>query len=88
MKKNKRIVTGIIISLIIIAAGVSLGSANISLGDTIRIVLHRVFGLPLGQGIDVRDVSIVWLLRLPRVLLAFFVGGSLAISGAVCQSVL
>ena len=88
MKNNKRIVIGALISLVIIAAGASLGSANISLGDTISIVLHRIFGLPLGQNIDPRNVSIVWLLRLPRVLLAFFIGGSLAISGAVCQSVL
>jgi iron complex transport system permease protein len=66
----------------------SLGSSGISLGDTVLIVLHKIFRLPLAQGIDPKNVSIVWLLRLPRVLLAFLVGGCLAISGAVCQSIL
>ena len=52
------------------------------------IILHKVFHLPLAPDIDPKNVSIVWLLRLPRVLLAFLVGGSLAMSGAVCQSIL
>ena len=72
----------------IIAAAASLGSSGITLGDTILIILHKVFRLPLAPDIDPKNVSIVWLLRLPRVLLAFLVGGSLAMSGAVCQSIL
>jgi iron complex transport system permease protein len=44
--------------------------------------------LPLKAGLDPKNVSIVWLLRLPRVLLAFLAGGCLAVSGAVCQSIL
>jgi len=69
-------------------AGASLGSSGISLGDTVLIVLHKIFRLPLNADIDPKNVSIVWFLRLPRVLLAFLVGGCLATSGAVCQSVL
>jgi iron complex transport system permease protein len=85
---RKYLIIGAISSLLIIIAGTSLGSTGISFGDTFMIILHRIFGLELSQDIDVRNVSIVWFLRLPRVLLAFLVGGSLAISGAVCQSVL
>jgi len=85
---KKKIIIGIIISVLIIIAASSLGSSGISFGNTIGIILHKIFQLPLSSDIDVRNVSIVWLLRLPRVLLAFLVGGSLAISGAVCQSVL
>jgi len=88
MSRNKRIITGAVISLLIIAAGASLGSSGISFWDTVQITLHKIFGLPLSSGIDPRNVSIVWLLRLPRVLLAFTVGGCLAMSGAVCQSIL
>jgi len=88
MSNRKRVAAGIIISLLIVMAGASLGSSGISLSDTAFIALHKIFGLPLAQGIDPKNVSIVWLLRLPRVLLAFLVGGCLAISGAVCQSVL
>jgi len=85
---NRKILTGSIISLFIIIIAASLGSSGISFGDTVMIILHKIFGLQLSADIDPRSVSIVWLLRLPRVLLAFLVGGSLAISGAVCQSIL
>ncbi|MCL1930756.1 MAG: iron ABC transporter permease [Treponema sp.] len=88
MNNRGRIIIGAIISLVIIAAAASLGSSGITLGDTILIILHKVFRLPLAPDIDPKNVSIVWLLRLPRVLLAFLVGGSLAMSGAVCQSIL
>jgi iron complex transport system permease protein len=59
-----------------------LGSSSIRLTDTARIILGRT------EGISVRDISIVQQLRLPRVLLAFMVGGALAVSGAVFQSIL
>jgi len=88
MNNKKRIITGAIISLLIITAGSSLGSSGISLGDTVLVIAHKVFRVPLAAGIDPKNVSIVWLLRLPRVLLAFLVGGCLAMSGAVCQSIL
>jgi len=84
----KKIICGFVVSLIIITAAASLGSANISFFDTIQITLNGMFRIPLSENIDPRNVSIVWLLRLPRVLLAFLAGGSLAVSGAVCQSVL
>jgi iron complex transport system permease protein len=88
MRSRERIIIGAVISLFIIAAAASLGSSGISLGDTVLIILHKVFRIPLNEGIDPKNISIVWLLRLPRVLLAFIVGGCLAMSGAVCQSIL
>jgi iron complex transport system permease protein len=71
-----------LISIFCICAGASLGSSSIRLTDTARIILGRT------EGISVRDITIVWQLRLPRVLLAFMVGGALAVSGAVFQSIL
>jgi len=88
MSNRTRIIIGAIISLFIIIAAASLGSSAISLRDTVMIILHKIFRLPLALDIDPKNVSIVWLLRLPRVLLAFLVGGGLAVSGAVCQSIL
>jgi len=88
MSSGKRIIIGIIVSLFVIITAAALGSSNISLGETFNIILHKVFGLPLSGNIEAQNVSIVWLLRLPRVLLAFLIGGALAISGAVCQSIL
>ncbi|EQK43376.1 iron ABC transporter permease [Paraclostridium bifermentans] len=52
------------------------------------IILNKVINLPLREGIDPKDISIIWSLRLPRVLLAFMVGGCLAVSGSVVQSIL
>jgi iron complex transport system permease protein len=88
MNSRNRIITGTIISILIIIAGSSLGSSGISLGDTVLIIAHKVLRIPLAPDIDPKNVSIVWLLRLPRVLLAFLVGGCLSMSGAVCQSIL
>ena len=85
---KKYIIFGLIISFLILVLAISLGSANIGIGDTFSIILHKIFGIELSENINPANVSIVWLLRLPRVLLAFLVGGSLAMSGAVCQSVL
>ena len=56
--------------------------------DIISIILHKVFNANLLEGIEAKDVAIIWSIRLPRVLLAFTVGGALAASGAVVQSVL
>jgi iron complex transport system permease protein len=88
MKPTSGLFWGLIVSLLIIAAGVSLGSSDIGFWDTLRIMGHKIFSMPLAKGIDGKNVSIVWLLRLPRVLLAFFAGGCLAMGGAVTQSIL
>ena len=88
MPGNVRIVIGIAASLVIISLGISLGSTSISLYDTVMIILHKTTGLSIGENADSVNVPVVWLLRLPRVLLAFFAGGCLAMSGAVCQSIL
>ena len=88
MKNSKRVTLGFCAALFIIAAASSLGSTGISLTDTLSIIFHKVFRLPLKAGVEAVNVSIVWMLRLPRVLLAFIAGGSLAVSGAVTQSTL
>lgn len=86
---NKRIIIiSFVITIIIISLGCSLGSSGISVHDTFSIIGNKIFGIPLSSGIDPNNASIVWTLRLPRVLLAFIVGASLSCSGAVVQSVL
>ena len=47
-----------------------------------------MFSLHINSNISPKEVSIIWTLRLPRVLLVFLVRGSLAVSGLVVQSVL
>ena len=88
MNNNKRLIFGFCAAVFIIAAASSLGSTGISPIDTLSIIFHKIFRLPLKEGVEPINVSIVWLLRLPRVILAFLAGGCLAMSGAVCQSIL
>jgi len=75
-------------ALLVLVAGVALGSVNIPPGDIVSVIRHKVFNTPLGAGITPASVSIVWNLRLPRALLAFIAGSVLSVSGAVMQSVL
>ena len=76
------------IGLAVVLLGIALGSVWIAPGQIFGIVGHRMFGTPLPAHIPDTAVSIVWSLRLPRVLLAFLAGGALSVSGAVMQSVL
>ena len=88
-KKSKALmILSIPLDILIICIGTSIGSSNISIMDIISIILHKVFNANLLEGIEAKDVAIIWSIRLPRVLLAFTVGGALAASGAVVQSVL
>jgi iron complex transport system permease protein len=88
MKRPEIFSAGILIALVILCAGASLGSVSISFIDTLNIVFHKIVQLPLRDGIDLKNVTIVWNLRLPRALLAFFTGCALSISGTVFQSTL
>ena len=89
LKTNKKkCIISIFILIFIIYIGTSIGSSNISMLDTISIIANKTFGITLRDGVLPKDVSIIWKIRLPRVLLAFLVGGCLATSGAVVQSIL
>lgn len=68
--------------------GVALGSIYVPFSDILNIISNKIFSTPLSQDISNVYVSIAWNLRLPRALLAFLVGGALAVSGTVMQSVL
>ena len=57
-------------------------------GDTIAILAHRLFGLDLGIAWTPAEETIVFDLRLPRVLTAMTVGVGLAVAGATFQGVL
>ena len=89
MNKNKKSII-LLISLVflVLCIGTSIGSSNTSIKDILSIIGYKILGIPLSKGIDNNNVAIIWNLRLPRVLLAFIVGGSLSVSGAVVQSVL
>ena len=66
-------------------AGVLVGPVHLGAVDVVRATFAHVFGLhsPLSGA----DDSILWELRLPRVVLAAIVGGTLAAAGASYQGV-
>lgn len=88
MENKKKILLSVLITLFVISMGASSGSSHINVSDTISVILNKLFNLPISEKITSPQVAIVWKIRLPRVLLAFIVGGCLAVSGAVIQSVL
>lgn len=69
-----------------IAAGI--GSVNMNPVDMLNICGNQLFGIELREGIAANDVSILWKIRVPRVVMAFLVGACLAASGVIMQSVL
>jgi iron complex transport system permease protein len=76
----------LLISVGVVAVG--LGSVGVGLGDTVGILAHRLLGLPLAQTWPPAAETIIFEIRLPRVLTAMLVGGGLAMSGAVFQALL
>ena len=87
-KRKLLILLAIPLVLLVLCIGTSIGSSNINIWDTISIVGNKIFSIPLRANIKPEDVAIIWVIRLPRVLLAFGVGASLAVSGAIIQSIL
>jgi iron complex transport system permease protein len=85
-KKNLFILTAAAIAAIIL--GVAVGSVFINPSDIISVLLNKIFQKPFPYGFNEANISIIWELRLPRVLLAFLVGAALSVGGAVVQSVL
>ena len=68
-----------------VGIAVALGSAEVALGDVARAVLHRLTGGAL-EAPDAISDTIIWTLRLPRVVLAALVGGGLAVIGVAMQA--
>jgi iron complex transport system permease protein len=81
-------VVGVIGLLVALVAGVAAGSVFVPPGDTLAILAHRLLGLDLGVHWTAAEETIVFDLRLPRVLLAMTVGVGLAVAGATFQGVL
>lgn len=67
-------------------AGVALGPVSLSPGLVGRIVGHNLIGVPEAADWSNSNQSIVWQVRLPRVLLGAVVGAGLAVCGVALQA--
>ena len=81
-------VGGLAALVLVVCLGVAMGSVAIAPLDTLAIVAHRLFGLDLGRTWPVSADTIVWDLRVPRVLMSLVVGTALAVAGATFQGLL
>lgn len=91
MKKEMQSRFAILIFLLLIflvltfVITISVGTLDIPLADTIKVILGKIGGYELN--VDNPFSNIIWQLRVPRVLMALFVGAGLAICGVVMQAV-
>lgn len=90
-KKEIKIVLICILLLIIlfisIGFAVTLGSVDISINEVYSVIFYKLFNIgdcTIGSG-PVADV--VWLIRMPRIILALSVGMSLSVVGVVMQAI-
>jgi iron complex transport system permease protein len=69
-------------------AGVGIGSTHISWSTILRVAEFRLLPQAWASSVHVTkaDEVIVWLIRVPRVIVAFFVGAGLAAAGVLLQA--
>jgi iron complex transport system permease protein len=72
---------------VILLAGVGIGSTSIAWSNIVRVVALKLLPSSWTASLSVSraDEVIVWLIRIPRVVVAFFVGAGLAAAGVVMQ---
>ena len=83
-----KVILAVLAALTALFLGMGIGTADIPLRDAFAILANKIFGAALPAGVSDISVSILWEIRMPRTLTAFFVGACLAVSGTVMQSVL
>ncbi len=78
-------------SLVLLIGALSLaavlGPSSIEIRQVVLSALDRLPGLSFDPGLTTRQSDILWLVRLPRVVLGAVVGGTLALCGAAYQGV-
>ena len=79
---------GLVALVVTLLAGVAFGSVAVAPGDTLGILAQRLLGVDLGGTWSEATETIVWDLRVPRVLTAMVVGAGLSIAGATFQGLL
>ena len=85
-----RLALVILAAALILSLGlaVSVGSMAIPMGDVYQVMAYELFGLGDGSQWGSGGVhDVVWLIRLPRLVLGAAVGAGLSVCGAVMQAV-
>lgn len=80
------VIVSVVILLFSMLAGIIFGAADLSVDKVFDVISLKLFGIEQ-ETLKRSQISIIWELRLPRVLLAIAAGGSLAVAGAAMQAV-
>lgn len=81
-------VVGLVLAAATLVLGVALGNVSIPIADTVAMLAHRLIGWPVHVTWPASSETIVFELRLPRVLTAMAVGVALSLAGATYQGLL
>jgi iron complex transport system permease protein len=81
-------IVGLLALAVALVAGVALGNVHVAPADTIALIAHRLLGWPVATAWPASAETIIWELRLPRVLTAMITGVALALAGATFQGLL
>lgn len=77
----------LIILLLSIGFAVTMGSVDISIKEVYEVILYKLFNIG-DSSIGIGAVSdVVWLIRMPRIVLAIAVGAGLSVVGIIMQAI-
>lgn len=90
LRKNSQYTVFLIVMAVVLLASMllatRLGSVDLSFDAIRKVLLAKVTGRPYDQGLDSSMESILWDIRIPRILTAFIVGAGLTICGILMQA--
>ena len=85
-KENaRRRVRYLLVFIMLIAALIAIGILNINTGN-VSMSVSRIIEILFERSGDPYEVSIIWKIRLPRIIMAAILGGALSLSGFMLQT--
>jgi iron complex transport system permease protein len=85
-KRTAFVFAAVLLLLAAATAAVTVGSTHVDLQVTLRVIGAKLFPFWISVGqVSRADEVIIWLIRVPRVIVAAFVGAGLAVAGALMQ---
>ena len=88
MKNRYKMLLLLALGAAALCVAIGVGSVSVAPGQILSVLGHKLFGFALDPSVHGNLLAILWDIRMPRALCAFLVGGALAASGTVMQSVL
>lgn len=82
------LILALLLCILIVWVCTITGAASVSVQDANRILLNKLLHLNVSlDGISKGNITIIWKIRFPRILLGFIAGAALSVSGAGYQGI-